>query len=124
MKKLLIILLCVCTLSISAQKRNCGTMENLEFLEYQDPMLEKRMQKNENKFQQTIKTLAKNSSSSVITIPVVVHVVYNNSSENISDAQVLSQINILNEDFHNRCSRIPRFTPSRLNDITGPHRCR
>ncbi len=34
-----------------------------------------------------------------ITIPVVVHVVYRLSSENISDAQVLSQIDVLNEDF-------------------------
>lgn len=35
----------------------------------------------------------------VITIPVVVHVVYNNSAENISDAQVYSQLNVLNKDF-------------------------
>ena len=34
-----------------------------------------------------------------ITIPVVVHVVYNLASENISDAQVISQINALNADF-------------------------
>lgn len=35
----------------------------------------------------------------VITIPVVVHVVYNTSEENILDAQIYSQINVLNEDF-------------------------
>tara|TARA_B110001469_G_C9635495_1_gene318571 strand:- start:167 stop:1939 length:1773 start_codon:yes stop_codon:yes gene_type:complete len=34
-----------------------------------------------------------------ITIPVVVHVVYNNAAENISDAQILSQIPILNQTF-------------------------
>ena len=39
------------------------------------------------------------SSSTIITIPVVVHVVYYNSTENISTAQVQSQIDILNEDF-------------------------
>jgi hypothetical protein len=39
------------------------------------------------------------TESAVVTIPTVVHVVYNNSTENISDAQVLSQIRILNEDF-------------------------
>ena len=33
------------------------------------------------------------------TIPVVVHVVYNNSTENISDDQVHSQIAVLNKDF-------------------------
>lgn len=36
---------------------------------------------------------------SVIYIPTVVHVVYNNASQNITDAQVKSQIRILNEDF-------------------------
>ena len=35
----------------------------------------------------------------IVTIPVVVHVVYNNNTENISDAQVLSQITVLNDDF-------------------------
>ena len=38
-------------------------------------------------------------NGSIITIPVVVHVIYNNSSENISDAQIQSQIDVLNEDF-------------------------
>ncbi|MBU3677721.1 MAG: hypothetical protein FGM54_11165, partial [Chitinophagaceae bacterium] len=35
----------------------------------------------------------------VKTIPVVFHVVYRTAAENISDAQILSQIDILNKDF-------------------------
>jgi hypothetical protein len=35
----------------------------------------------------------------VVTIPVVVHVVYNADVQNISDAQVESQMRILNEDY-------------------------
>jgi|GEM_PF-851511 len=35
----------------------------------------------------------------VITIPTVVHVVYNSPNENISQAQIQSQIDALNEDF-------------------------
>ena len=35
----------------------------------------------------------------IITIPTVVHVVYNGASQNISDAQILSQIDVLNDDF-------------------------
>ena len=35
----------------------------------------------------------------IISIPVVFHIVYNNASQNISDAQILSQIEVLNEDF-------------------------
>src|SRR5688572_1944172 len=34
-----------------------------------------------------------------VTIPVVVHVLYNSADQNISDAQVQSQIDVLNEDF-------------------------
>lgn len=39
------------------------------------------------------------SPEKIITIPVVVHVVYNNIAENISEAQIISQITSLNEDF-------------------------
>ena len=35
----------------------------------------------------------------ILTIPVVVHVVYNNATENISDAQINSQITSLNNDY-------------------------
>ena len=38
-------------------------------------------------------------SQSSITIPVVVHVLWNTAAQNISDAQVQSQIDVLNEDF-------------------------
>lgn len=38
-------------------------------------------------------------SDEVITIPVVVHILYNNSAQNISDERVLSQIEALNRDF-------------------------
>lgn len=41
----------------------------------------------------------KASSDSLRTIPVVVHIIHNGGSENISDAQVQSQIQILNEDY-------------------------
>jgi len=51
-------------------------------------------------------------SSSVITIPVVVHVIHNNKpygvEENILDEQVLSQIQVLNQDFR-RMMNTPGF---------------
>lgn len=37
--------------------------------------------------------------SGLIRIPVVVHVVWHTAAENISDAQIASQIDVLNEDF-------------------------
>ena len=41
-------------------------------------------------------------TSSLITIPVVVHILYNNNAENISDAQVQSQIDVLNKDYQKK----------------------
>ncbi|MEO7263482.1 MAG: M43 family zinc metalloprotease [Ferruginibacter sp.] len=35
----------------------------------------------------------------VLVIPVVVHVLYNANAQNISDAQILSQLKVLNQDF-------------------------
>ena len=43
--------------------------------------------------------ISQKSSPEVITIPVVVHIIYNNSQQNISDEQVRSQITVLNNDY-------------------------
>ena len=86
-------------LKLNAQQRNCGTMQHLEFLQSKDPQLKVRMQDNEKKLQNWIKNNANEKLSNIIVIPVVVHVVYNNNNENISDQQIQSQIDILNEDF-------------------------
>ena len=37
--------------------------------------------------------------ATVITIPVIVHILYHSSAENISDAQIFSQIDVLNRDY-------------------------
>ncbi len=44
-------------------------------------------------------TQEQQNNTGVRVFPVVVHVVYSNEEENVSDAQILSQINVLNEDF-------------------------
>ena len=58
-----------------------------------------RMDRIEDHTRQFIMNQENRSSAPVITIPVVVHVVWNTAAENISDAQILSQIEVLNEDF-------------------------
>ena len=86
---------------VKAQGIECGTMANLENLKIQDPQLEYKLLQNEQALQTYIKTHStiKSRKGTIITIPVVVHVVYANPSENISAAQVLSQIAILNKDY-------------------------
>ena len=45
------------------------------------------------------KSLRDTLANEVITIPVVIHVLYNTSAQNISDAQILSQLASLNNDY-------------------------
>ena len=80
-------------------KRSCGTMEHLEMQMKSDPGLKARMEAIEVQTREWIASHPQNKTQVVITIPVVVHVVWNTASQNISDAQVLSQIEVLNEDF-------------------------
>lgn len=47
----------------------------------------------------TNKFRAEAGNKAVTTIPVVFHIVYNNSTENISTAQIQSQLDVLNADF-------------------------
>ncbi len=96
---LAIALLFLCASSgLGQEMRNCGTMAIDAELKLSDPnYLHNRQQIEEF----TAKFVSENAGStrSVITIPVVVHVVYNTGAENISDAAINSQIEILNEDF-------------------------
>jgi hypothetical protein len=98
---------------VSAQQKECGTMEYLEYLKRQDPQLENLMLKNEQAIQNWIKThpASKSTTTTVITIPVVVHIVYNNPTENISTAQILSAIDIINKDYR-RLNADASATPS------------
>ena len=86
--------------SLIAQERNCATMESLENRMKKNPALAQRMAEIETFTQEAVKNKDQNRiDGSIITIPVVVHVLYRNSTENISEAQILSQIDVLNEDF-------------------------
>ncbi len=79
------------------RKRICATMEVDERLMKTVPTYREN--------QTAIENLTKNYllrgvlRAEVVKIPVVVHVVYNTPDQNISDAQIQSQIRILNEDY-------------------------
>ena len=79
-------------------QRSCGSMEVLEMQIQQDPKRGETLDQIEA-HTLAIETSGERNVNGVITIPVVVHVLYNNSTENISDAQILSQIQVLNDDF-------------------------
>jgi len=50
--------------------------------------------------------------STTVTIPVVVHVLWNTNEENISDAQINSQINVLNKDYRKQNADFSSVVPS------------
>lgn len=88
--------------AFAQQERNCSAMENLEYRKQQDPNLQQRMDVIEAFTQQKVAEMETSQNKivgNIITIPVVVHVLYRNATENISVAQIQSQIDVLNEDF-------------------------
>ena len=102
MKKLsLVIVVLLNVFFANAQQRNCGTMQHLDEIRQRDPGVDNRMDVENLDIKHWISNNTSSSKSmpNIITIPVVVHVIYKNSSQNISDAQIFSQIDILNEDF-------------------------
>jgi hypothetical protein len=101
---------------LSAQyRRNCSTMDHLAQQIESNPMVKYRMRDVEIQTDENIRA-GRRDMLGVVTIPVVVHVVYNNASQNISDQQVMSQIRVLNEDFGRR-NPDKRMTPRYFEDL-------
>src|ERR1700752_1208902 len=100
---------------VAQETGQCATMHNLTRLETLDPTLREKMQAMETQTQQILNSpvgrTATSIQSTVYNIPVVVHVVYNTSAQNISDAQIKSQIDVLNEDYR-RLNADKTNTPS------------
>jgi len=82
---------------LSAQ-RICGTMEHLQMIQQQDPSIIRERESIEEFTNQFVANY-QGGERVLVTIPVVVHVVWNTTAENISDAQIQSQIAVLNQDF-------------------------
>ncbi|GAA4393257.1 M43 family zinc metalloprotease [Hymenobacter koreensis] len=84
----------------AAAKRQCAAMDVLEAQIAADPSRAKRMadiEAHTRAFEST--PVAQRGTGVTITIPVVVHVVYNTAAQNVSQAQIDAQIRVLNEDF-------------------------
>ncbi|WP_421946958.1 fibronectin type III domain-containing protein [Phaeodactylibacter xiamenensis] len=100
MKKRLLPLFALLFFSLGVQaQRNCGATEYMELQQQTYPKFEENRQQIEKHTNRMLAQPGLRSVNGTITIPVVVHVVYNNQSENISMAQIQSQIDVLNEDF-------------------------
>jgi hypothetical protein len=82
------------------KRRQCGTMVVDAKLAEQFAGYRRTQERIEQGIRRSIISgLAQKTVRKLITIPTVVHVVYKRPAENISDAQVKSQIAVLNKDF-------------------------
>ncbi len=84
-----------------SKDRGCAAMEVLEENMKDDPSLKDKMDEIE-KHTKDYEKKQKNGrvgATGTLIIPVVVNVLYSNANENISDAQIQSQIDVLNKDF-------------------------
>ena len=110
------------------KNKSCYSMVNLNRQLNEDPSLEQRMFDIEYETRSLITGKKGNGNGNgngggpggggsgggevtgVINIPVYVHVIYSNSTENISSTQINSQINVLNDDFraaNNDINQVP-----------------
>lgn len=96
--RLITLLLTACSLGFSVysqpQKIRCNTSKLLEEAKNNAYYIETQRQ-----IKEATKQLQLDKSDTVITIPVVVHVIYKNQAEKIYDDQIFSQIDALNKDF-------------------------
>jgi hypothetical protein len=83
---------------VSFAQRVCGTNEAQQLIEQADPSIIQNRQAIEE-FTNEFVTHYAEGERALVTIPVVVHVVWNTTTENISDAQIQSQLTVLNADF-------------------------
>ena len=88
MKKIILSILASALWINGYSQRTCGSELNMEQIRRTEPLKYQRITDWENQ----IKLHSRSVPSSTILIPVVVHVVYNNSAQNISDVQIIFQI--------------------------------
>jgi len=81
----------------------CSVSDNESYLRQENPNYDQERKAAKKQIEDFIakypRGTNRSASTAPDTIPVVVHVVWNTAAENISDAQIQSQIDILNKDF-------------------------
>lgn len=103
MKKLITLLFVVVSLSAFSQRRTCATMDKMHQRMQADPEFAKHHEQVMKNIQNANATQplfrSPNAPTAVVTIPVVFHVLYKNATQNVSDAQINSQLAVLNKDY-------------------------
>jgi len=103
MKKYLLsaLALAMATATFAQANRTCGTEQHEAYLQQKDPNRAAKRAAYEKAIQKYLATnpQANQKNQAVVTIPLVVHLVWRTATENIQDAQIQSQIDVLNADY-------------------------
>lgn len=86
-------------LMAQASHRTCGTMDVHEQMLKNNPSYVAEREKIEDQTQQFAVRYDAERKLTVITIPVVFHVVYNTAAQNVSDQKIFDQLDVLNRDY-------------------------
>lgn len=111
MKKIIVIVLAISSLNVFSQ-RTCATTEKMNELKANNPSFAIHHQETMDYLQNPATSQSNKNSNVVVTIPVVFHVLYKTSIQNISDAQINSQLTILNNDFRKLNSDFSTVVPA------------
>ncbi len=119
MRTVIVTLLLGFALNVSAQ-RECASHQYVDQLTIADPSYKNRLADIETFIQRHMAVAATSrlSATTVVKIPVVIHVLYNKATQNISDAQIKSQIDALNRDYRKKNADTAN-TPDRFKGIAA-----
>ena len=122
-KSILVIFALLFSLTIKSQDTSyarCSSMDVLSTKLIADPNYANVLTQIESQIQSIIaaRHTARMSNPSKYTIPVVVHIVYKKDEQNISDANVYSQIETLNQDYR-RLNSDASSTPSQFQGVAS-----
>lgn len=95
--------ICLFVTTLAFAQRECASSTYSDQQKSLDPSFAYKINEIESfvRKQKTLK-LEGAAAPAVIKIPVVIHILYKTASQNISDAQIKSQIDVLNADFRRR----------------------
>ena len=79
--------------------RNCGAVIEFHRLAERDPEYRVRLARIEETTQRSVAKMNV-AKLAAVTIPIVVHVVYKDQADNLSDQQIQSQFEVLNADYN------------------------
>lgn len=97
----IIFIFLIYTSTVLAQHKHCGTDHFLQRSLQENPHFWEARKAIETQSENWIKeNIGTANFRNNVQIPVVVHVVWNEDEENISEEQILSQIDVLNQDFN------------------------